>query len=168
MSKYKDTQGRFLTKSLFKETSTLEQRKKFTPEFTLKEDDIKGYKSMRKLYLSFEDPTEYKFAIEILGSWDHWKKLSNSSWFLEHVDNWRSELEVKLRSKGIITMTGLAVTDKNKDAAKWLATGGWNTSTIKRGRPTKEEVEGERKTLARIKSSVMDDAERLGLSVVKD
>lgn len=169
MSKYKDTQGRFLTKSLFKETSTLEQRRKFTPEFTLKEDDISGYKSMRKLYLSYEDPTEYAFAIEVLGSWDHWQKLANSNWFKEdYLDAWRYELEIKLRSKGILTMSTLAVIDKNKDAAKWLAQGGWNVSGSARGRPTKAEVEGEKKKAAAIKTSVSEDAERLGLHIVKD
>lgn len=167
MSKYKDSQGRFLTRALFKEMSDPESRKKFSPEFTLKENDITGYKSMRKLYLSFDDPTEYKFAQEVLGSWDHWQKLSNSTWFEDYINAWRFELEIKLRSQGIKTMKDLA-TDKNKDAAKWLAQGGWNaTGKLKRGRPSKEEVEGERKVQARMKQDVQDDADRLGIKVVK-
>jgi len=169
MYKYKDAQGRFLTRALFKETSDLMSRKKFSPEFTLKEHDITGYKSMRALYLSFDDPTEYKFAIEVLGSWDHWQKLSNCSWFKEdYLDAWRFELEIKLRSQGIVTMKDLATTDKNKDAAKWLAQGGWSTTTTapKRGRPTNEEVKGERKIQARMKQDIEDDAARLGISIV--
>ena len=167
MSKYKDAQGRYLTRALFKETTDTEMRKKFSPEFTLKEHDITGYKSMRALYLSYDDPTEYRFAMEVLGSWDHWQKLSNSTWFQEdYLDAWRFELEIKLRSQGIQTMKGLAL-DKNKDAAKWLAQGGWSTSNAKRGRPSKEEVEGERKISARLKKDVADDAARLGITVIK-
>lgn len=166
--KYKDAQGRFLTRALFKETSDLMSRKKFSPEFTLKEYDITGYKSMRALYLSFDDPTEYKFAMEVLGSWDHWQKLSACTWFKEDLEAWRFELELKLRSQGITTMKDLATVDRNKDAAKWLAQGGWNTSsTPKRGRPSKQEVEGERKIQARMKNDIEDDAKRLGIIVVK-
>ena len=165
MNKYKDDQNRYLTRALFKETSDLMSRKKFSPEFTLKEHDIKGYKSMRALYLSYDDPTEYTFAIEVLGSWDHWQKLSNCTWFKDdYLEPWRFELEIKLRAQGINVMKGLAL-DKNKDAAKWLAQGGWGAT--KRGRPSKEEVEGERKIRARLKDDIEADAERLGIRVVK-
>jgi len=165
-SKYKDAQGRFLTKALFKETTTLEMRAKFSPEFTLKEDDIPGYKSMRSIYIKMEDPTEYAFAIEVLGSWEHWLKLVNSGWFKEHIDAWRSELDFKLKSRGYKQMNKLAE-DGNKDAARWLAEGKYNNKPTKRGRPSKEEVQGELKTQAKYKTDVAADAERLGIKLVK-
>ena len=75
-TEYKDTTGRWRTKSLFKEM----YQDKFKPVFTLKEQDIiEGdtyFPSMRKLFLSYNDPTGYQFAHEVLGSYEHWKKLS--------------------------------------------------------------------------------------------
>lgn len=165
--KYKDDQGRYLTQAMFKETSSVDMRKKFPPEFTLKEHDIKGYKSMKQLYMACEDPTEYSFAMEILGSWEHWQKLSNSTWFKPIVDAWREELEIKLRSKGIRTMAELAVKDKNKDAAKWLAQAGFKLNSNSRGRPSKEEVQGELKKQARLKADIEEDASRLGITLIK-
>ena len=153
---YRDKMGRYRTLSLFVETNNDSD----TPVFTLKPRDHNGCKSLKQLYLSYEDPTEYSFAIEVLGSWEHWLKLSNSTWFKEYLDAWRLELEVLLRSKGIKEIRSQA-TAGNKDAAKWLAEKGWDKRQA--GRPSKAEIEREKKQQASISSSLDDDAERIGL-----
>lgn len=167
MSKYKDDQGRFLTRALFFETSGIAgTRTKYPPPFTLKEQDYKNYKSLRQIYLSYEDPTEYSFAIDVFGSWDHWDKLQNSDWFIPHLEEWRLELETKMESKGIQRMVELAEKDDKGPAAKWLASKGWKEGT-KRGRPSKEEVKGERKRQAKVYKDITEDADRIGLVRVK-
>jgi len=69
----KDTVGRFLTHAMFFETRI--KNSGYEPTFTFKEQnhEYEGviYTSMRRLYLEIADPTEYLFATEILGSWDH-------------------------------------------------------------------------------------------------
>lgn len=153
---FKDSMGRYRTLSLFYETNTSAE----TPVFTLKPKDTHNYISMKRLYLEYADPTEYSFAIAVLGSWEHWQRLSNCDWFQKHVVEWRDELEVKLRSEAITEMRDLAMSG-NKDAAKWLADRGWNKHKV--GRPTKEEVQSERVKAARIADGLTEDAARIGL-----
>jgi hypothetical protein len=123
----KDSIGRFLTNAMFFESRT----PGFKPTFTLKEFDheYKGvhYISMRRLYLEMGDPTEYEFAIEVLGSWDHWLRLCNAPSVRENIDRWREELETKLRAQAVKSMIETATTAgaKGTTAAKWLATAGW-------------------------------------------
>jgi len=156
LSKYKDTIGRYRTQSLFYETNQSKER----PVFTLKPQDHKGLPSMKRLYLEQNDPTEYSFAIGVLGSLEAWIKLSNASWFSKYIDAWRDELELKLRSEAISKMRNLAE-DGNKDATKWLAEKGWEKRAA--GRPTKQQISDENRKKERVLSSIDDDAERLGL-----
>ena len=158
----KDVQGRFLTFALFFETKT----EGYLPTFTYKEEDheYKGvhYISMRKLYLEMEDPTEYLFATEVLGSWDHWLKLCKSKTILEHIKHWREELAVKLKAQAIQAMITTAKVDGSKGttAAKWLASAGWEEG---KGRPSKAKLAGEIKKATQAASTVDGDMVRLGL-----
>lgn len=167
MTEFKDSQGRYITKGLFFETITFDHKKIFTPPFTLKSYDHEyegvKYASMKLLYMSFDDPTEYQFAIQVLGSWEHWKKLCDTTWFAPVVAEWRDEMEIKLRSQGVQAMAILAVSGK-ESAAKWLAEGGFKEKR-KAGRPTKEEKEGELKKQTRIRDDLKADMERLGIEV---
>lgn len=141
MAELKDSTGRYLTKALFVEYSD----GSFKPEFTLKDEDLPtGEKSLRRIYMDYEDPTEGKFAKEVLGSLQHWKKLCKTAWFKPHVDAWREDLEELLVSKGVAEMKKHA--PKSAVAAKWLAERGWKPG--KRGRPSEEDVAQERKQIA--------------------
>ena len=133
------------------------------PIFTFKENDHyykgirvkhKTYISIRKLYLEIADPTEYLFAKQVFGNYDHWKSFFRGNdtddigrlvqpmgWFSCVLD-WRSELELSLRAKGlqqIIDRSG------NSANAKWLVDRGWTTEGAvlgkkSRGRPSKAEI----------------------------
>jgi hypothetical protein len=74
----------------------------------------------------------------------------------KHIELWREELEVKLRSEAVRNV--LKMTDNNFNAAKWAADGHWN---VKRGRPSKEEAARERKMRERAADSLKDDADRV-------
>jgi hypothetical protein len=152
----KDSIGNFRTLSLFYETNITD----LSPIFTLKDEDHtvngKTYMSMKQLYLSFDDPTEWEFVQSVLGNWRHWQKIMGNKRLREYIDQWRMELEIKLRSQAVRNMVKHS---KNRDgAAKWLAEGSWKG---KRGRPSKDEVERERKVQAGIEQDLDEHWARL-------
>jgi hypothetical protein len=166
---FKDSvKGSWLTYGLFFETTTRKELAIYTLKGydLVKEDEetgeVKVYKSLKLLYLECNDPTEYTFANEYLGGWEHWQRLQGNSEINEYIITWREELEVKLRSMAVRAMMQTAVAEGSKGttAAKWLADKGW---TDRRGRPSKAEVERQKKIHANIKDEIAEDAERLGL-----
>lgn len=162
---YKDVMGRYLTQALFLECYTGNDR--YEPVFTLKEHDYKGLPSIRRLFLECDDPTGYEFAIKYLGSYAHWKELCDCKWFLVELEKWKEEMEIRSRSRAIRKIKEISETDTSAayQAAKYVAEEGWKGS--KRGRPTKAEIEQQKKIEAGIKTEIEDDAERVGLRVVK-
>lgn len=81
--------------------------------------------SLRRLYLEAEDPHEYQFATNILGSWDHWVKLTESGFFIPYIEAWREELSIKLASKGVKSLLDKA-TGGDVVASKFLASKEWH------------------------------------------
>lgn len=162
MSDRKSTEGRWLTKALFWE----ERHPSYTPSFTLKSESIEKdgiiYPSLKQMYLEYADPTEYSFAVEVIGDWDHWQTICDGYFFKPLIKKWREELEIKLRSQAVKAIINTASTEgaKGTTAAKYVAEKGWEKRA---GRPSNAEVEAERKIHAGIKGEVAEDAERLGL-----
>ena len=152
-----DSMGKFRTQSLFLElgygTDAL---------FTLKDQDHEHegtvYKSLKRLYLEFEDPTEYEFANTVLLGWRHWQRMCENKVIRKHIDEWREELEVKLRSQAIRD----AIQEAKKghfQAAKWVADRGWSTRGA--GRPSKADIEHEKKVQSRIDNEYSGDVVRM-------
>lgn len=163
---FRDARGGYKTQSLFHEMNQTNDN----PVFTTKEHDIirdDGLYifSLKRLYTSIEDPTEYSHAMSILGSWDHWQRLCNNAVIGRLLNEARVELEVKIRSKAIRAMISTAEYEGSKGtgAAKYIAEKGWEGS--KRGRPSKEEVEGRLKQDMAVTDSIRSDAERLGIKL---
>ena len=164
--------ARLQTKALFFETTLPEYRIEMEPEWTLKERDHlahdgKTYRSMQKIYLEMEDVTEYEFAMATLGSFTHWETLCKSPWFKEHIDQWRKELNLKLKAKGMRSIIKAATIDENLSfqAMKYLADNQYIDKGGKRGRPSKEEVKAELRKEAEANKVFLDDAERIGLNL---
>jgi len=158
---YTDKMGRFMTKSLFVETILKEQSDKgIKPMYSL--TGVAGYTDIRQMYLDALDPTGYIFAIEAFDSWKHFQYLSTLAWFAKHLEDWSDELEIKIRSQGLAALMRTAITEGSRGttAAKYIADAGWRT---KRGRPSKEEIEREKKQAARLKDELGDDAARMAL-----
>lgn len=97
---------------------------------------------MRRIFLSYNDPTGYKFAKEVLGSYEHWKRLCSKDWFSEHLEIWLQELEVKLQSEGLEKIREVAASKSTASvqASKFLAEKRWKPSN-KVGRPNKDKIE---------------------------
>lgn len=155
---YKDSRGRWRTQSLFKEYSN---HSPYIPLFTLKEFDNE-YLSFPKLFLSFNDPTGYQFAKAVLGSYEHWMRLSSQKWFRNYLDGWLEELEVKLASEGLIKIKGIADGEGQQALAanKFLVSKGWEGT---KGRPKKADIDRVARVQAGIEDAVEGDLERLKL-----
>ena len=155
-SKFKDGKNGYMTMMLFLETTTDVERAVYTLTDRDKEKDGVVYPSLRRLYLELEDPAEYEFANKYLWGWDHWQKMVGNQVLFEYIRLWREELEVKLRARGIRAVIEQA--DKNFNAAKWVADGHWN---VRRGRPSKEELEREKKVRERAVKDAEGDSDRI-------
>lgn len=161
MSKFRDAKGSFLTQGLFLELEYNEDH----AIYTLKEEDWdykgKTYQSIRRLYLSFEDVTEYEFANKYFGGWNHWKRLQGNKRILREIEEWREELEIKIRSQAIRSIVDQTASDSQGSfqAAKWLADRGWDKAKV--GRPSKQDKEKEDKIADRVASEFEADVARL-------
>jgi len=165
----RDSLGKYRTRSLFKEFNhgRIEATgKPFDPVFTLRDFDYDGLPSFKRMYMEASDPSEYSFAMETLGSWEHWEKLCSVGFFKPYIEKWRKELVLKLKSDGLIALTRLAGNAKSEaqrlQAAKFLADEGFvPDKRVKRGRPSKEEVEGEMNRRLQHLSDVEEDLDRI-------
>lgn len=154
-----DAMGKPLTQGLFLEINYGE-----AAVYTLKEVDHelngKHYPSLKRLYLEIADPTEYEFATTCLLGWKHWMRLCDNKALRSHIDEWRDELEIKLRAKAIKyileTSSGPVA---NFQASKWVADRGWAVRGA--GRPSKADVEREKKIQAGITDEYSADIVRL-------
>jgi hypothetical protein len=156
-NKFKDKNHRWFTEGLFLETSRSEHVR--PSSFVLNPDnETEERPSLKRLYLECADPTEYKFATEVLGGLKHLRRLEKCSWFRPHLEEWREELEIKLRSEGIQAQRKLAAKG-NVNASKWLAEKGWDKR--KAGAPSKEETTRERKVSAKMEDELEEHFKRV-------
>ena len=166
-NKLKDSLGRYRTLSLFWET----RHPNLEPIYSIKGYDLEKpegtYPSLKKIYLSYDHVPgyEYEFAMNIFGSWEHWAKLCKISQIRNDIQEWRDELDIKLKCKSMKAMMTAALDNdaKGVNAAKYLAEKGYET---KRGRPSKAEVERETKVQAKVNKELENDLERIGLKIV--
>jgi hypothetical protein len=162
----------FQTKGLFYETTLPDERPDFGTSWTLKEKDLvigdKTYVSMKRVYLEMEDVTEYDFAIATLGSYKHWERLVESPIIRKHIDQWRKELNLKLKARAMKSIIRSATEDEKLSfqAMKYLADNEYLDKKSKRGRPSKEEISAELRKEVETSKTFRDDAERIGLKLV--
>jgi len=164
---YKDKMGRYRTQSLFHEFSYMRKpNDDFNPLYTLKNIQTSDLPCLKDIYMDSNDPTEYNFAIKAFNSWDQWQKIKNNNALKPYLKGWPEELEIKIRSKAMSSIVNEAVSGKSSfNAAKFLATGEWKRQHS-RGRPSKIEIEKEKKIQAKLAEEFDSDAERIGLQLV--
>ncbi len=154
----KSSNGIPLTQSLFLEIGYTDYA-----VYTLKDEDYeykgKVYPSLKKLFIEMEDVGEYLFACKYLLGWDHWQRLCANKQVAEHIEKWRYELELKLRSKAIMEIKNKSKFEKGINASKWLAEKGWDKR--KAGRPTKEDIQKETRIQADLDRQFQEDLKRL-------
>lgn len=157
--KFKNINGVYLLRELFYETA----QNRDNVLYTLKNEDHEGFPSLYKLYMETGDITEYRFATEHLGGWEHWKGLAECSWMKAIVAKWRDELEVKIRSDQVraVVDTAAGKSRESFQAQKYLLDSLRKETGSKRGRPTKAEVTKAAKDLAEGASREAEDFLRL-------
>lgn len=154
-----DSMGRPLTQSLFLEIGYSDYA-----VYTLKEYDYpykgKHYPSLKRLFLLEEDPTEYAFAEKHLLGWQHWKRLCENKAIAKHIEEWREELELKIRSQAVRDMMNMCASESgNYSAAKFLADRGWEKRAA--GRPSKAEKDKHLRIEEKIEEEFAADVRRL-------
>jgi hypothetical protein len=150
-----------LTKGIFFEQTSAD---KSSVVYTLKDEEHLGFPSLRLLYLSEGDPTEYRFAIAYLDGWDHWASLCECTWFKPYHRAWRTELELKIKSAAVARIMGEAKTaSKNSFMAnRYLVERAWEAKGESRaGRPTKAAVREAAHEQASESLRIAQDFERL-------
>lgn len=167
-SEFRNERNVRLLKGLFLETGGRE-----SGMYTLRDKDHtsegKTFVSLRRLYLEEEDVTEYSFANKHMESWEHWQMLLECKWFQEYVTRWRTELELKLKSRALKNIMAEAAgqTKSSFNANKWLAEKNWidkAAESNRRGRPSKAEINKIAMEEAMSTRQVNDDMKRLGIN----
>lgn len=112
----------------------------------------------RKTFVETEDLTEYKGAMALVGDWKEWLRFKREwSSFQNIVDEWKEEIEVRLRSRAVAQL--IKASESSVDAAKWVAEGKFNRR--KPGTPTKAEKEREIKIQTKMTDAVEDEIARV-------
>lgn len=148
------------------------------PMFTLQVDKP-GLVNFRKAYVEMADPTGYKMGMRYLEDFAHWQMLMKSPWFRDAKERWDVELDAKLAGEGLATIRAYADGIEGVSpaiqfqAAKYLANNlyrGSNASAAappytgkKRGRPSKEEIEGNLKIETADAQTLAADLDRIRL-----
>lgn len=158
---YRNEAGNYIQKDLFLETSN---RKEFVL-YTLAREDNK-YPSLYRLYMEMEDFTEFEFANKYFESFQHWKVVSNASFFAAHISEWREELELKIKARNLKSLIKKAEADSS--VAKYLLGNKWieeaqqkNPGVNLRGRPSKEEIRAHLRLITMDQKEAENDLERI-------
>jgi len=166
VANFKNSSGQLLLKELFFEISR--DPSKENVMYTLKEEDHRGYPSLKRIYMSYvdSDPTEYTFAVENFYSWTHWEKLCQCSWFKDYLEAWRFEKDLALKATAL------------KRVMAEAAEGGKNALTANRylieknfvggekekvGRPSKERIKEQAQILFERDKELDEDYNRISL-----
>lgn len=160
-NKYRNSENTRYLRGLFFEQQGAD---KSSVLYTLKDVDHEGFPSLYRLYMEFEDLTEWEFANEYLEGWEHWKMLCECTWFKPYIDRWREELDLKIQAQALRRLIKEAEGDSrsSQSANKFLLEKGWvPKEKTKRGRPSKEEVRREAMKKAEETQRLKEDYQRV-------
>lgn len=138
--------------------------------------DLVGYtkkpflnlKSLRRLYLKYyQDPTEITFIDNVFCKhYEVWEKIKACKSFSERIKSIQSEAEVRRLRDNLLQISEIAKDESNKarfSALKYLCDNNFRNTTVdsKRGRPSKEELEGAKKQILAEDTELTEALERL-------
>lgn len=123
--------------------------------------------SLHRIYIGHKDPHEYNFAMSVFGSYEHWCKIAESvdrKYSNKKIKNlitlMRANLEQALRSEGTQALRVKAAMGDTQ-AAKFLASKEWHKEYISPGRPSKEQLQGQKKIDKKQEEEFEEDAARV-------
>lgn len=158
-SKFKSSQGVYLTKQLFYEVCS----DKATALYTLKDYDLTvdgvTYPSILRLFVSEGDETGFVFAKKYFDSWKHYKKLLQAPWFSNVIAEAKEELSVKQAAEALLQVSKKA-RDGDLRANQYLLEKKWvDKDSV--GRPSKASIKEEANRLFQQSDLVSEDAARI-------
>lgn len=115
-----------------------------------------------KVYVEEEDITGYSAAMKLLGDWEEWQRMMNGSAKLaREVDKWNEEIKTRIKSRAFKNIVALTRRDDGVglSAARWINEEGWYRK--KAGRPSKAQVDAEKKRLAKEAQTTKEEADRV-------
>lgn len=157
-TKFKNSQGMYILQGIFFEYGHMTDHA-YT-QYTLKDEAHQGYPSLRELYVTLADPTEYTFANTYLGGWPHFQKLIGSHFFTPFIDQWREEVEIKLQAKALAELTKMANDPDAKNyynANKLLLDKGWKEKKAPITRTAKKKIFEEATKMGQSSATISDD-----------
>lgn len=157
--RFKGDNGSFFTRQLFLELSPDPDLKYAL--YTLKDEDVGQYPSIKRLFIELGDETEYVFASTYFHSWKHYKKLLEVDWFSNVMTEAREELSLKLAAQNLLEIRAKAKSGDIK-ANQYLLEKKWlpqDKNSV--GRPSKEKIKKEAENLFREASDINDDFGRI-------
>lgn len=124
--------------------------------------------TMRVEYIKLGQLTGVKLYNKYFGGYPHFQRLMDAAWFRESFEAWQKELHADLKAKAFQVIQEIAEQGGAQGLAanKYIIEALDEPKTSGRGRPSKEEVQGELKKQIRIHSEQDDDAKRVGLRLV--
>jgi len=158
---FRTNNNQYLQKDLFQETSS-------KPELVLYclARENTEYPSLYKFYIAMEDFTEFEFANKYFESYQHWKEITNSAWFMPYIAEWREELELKIKARNLRSL--IEKSESDVGVAKFLLGKKWvddaqshNPGVNLRGRPSKEEIKGHLRLITMNEKKIEEDIERM-------
>lgn len=154
---------RLITRGLFIETC----EDPTAARYTLKDDDTDGMVSLRRLYLEQDDPSEYHFAVNVIGSLAQWEELCKCKWFQPLLTAWRRELDLRIKAGALVRLREEAASGSRNSfqANRYLLEKGWESKETRRGRPSKAEIHAETVRQAQADKQIESDYERLAQPV---
>lgn len=146
----------FQYQSTLKDLSAEEREDKAKPIYTLKPYDNNGCVSAHRIYMAC--PTDYDAGITLFGTYEHWKLICEAPKLKPHVEAWREERLVRDAAMARKTLIDQA-RDGNVTAAKEIH----QEVKPKRGagRPSREEIEGEKKKALEREGKIANLLDRL-------
>lgn len=152
------------------------ERRNIEPMYSL-HTDVPGLPNFRKEYVKDMDTTGYKTSTRLLESFAHFQVLLRSKWFQEAKTEWDKEIAAKMEQEATDKLRGILNAPEGDlkpseriSAAKALLTRAKDVKALsepqkgnKRGRPSKDEVEGALKEEVRLSKEEQEDLERINV-----
>lgn len=170
LKRMRTSMNQYRTRGLIKEAAGNELVPDYIFTFAHYDNEEEGLYSLRKLYLQFDDTTEYEQAMHILGSMVHWEKFVNSDFIKDHIEEYRKELRARTKSKALKQLLESAENSPSDavrhQAQKFLVKEGFrlmdgeDAAKPKRGRPSKEEIDGNLKAMSAEEKRIQEDYNR--------
>ena len=126
------------------------------------------YPSAKLLFMLHNDVTGYKFAMEVLGSWEHYLQLREHKKIGAYIMSWEDEMKAMLESKALSDISRIATEGGSQaelSAAKYIVAHEYEKVSMKSRRKaeaTLKETKG-----GKVSAETQDDMDRLGITRVK-